>query len=367
MVSADPVVMCGVECMKMCRFVCIVANQLKLESVAPYGKCFAAYYLRNGKVELRGRVVDVMYQCATCGLCKEWCLPGVDVPEIVKEERARIFERGAAPGTILELSRKVESERNPYGEPHAKRFEVLSGKMRGKGKVAYFVGCTAAYRQPEIAKATAKILERVEGGFKLIGDEWCCGAPLLSAGHRKLAMEHAEHNRREVEKSGCEIVVTSCAGCYMALSREYPKLGFPLGVEVLHLSQYLWRAISEGKIELRDLGRSVSVTYHDPCHLGRRMSVYEEPRSVLSSIPGVRLLEMEWSRKNAKCCGRGGVLYMNFPELSRKIGAERVMEAAATGAEVLVTACPFCKSQLESLSESRITVCDVSEFVARCL
>ncbi len=371
--TLDPVVMCGVECMKMCRFVCIVANQLKLETVAPYGKCLIAYYLRNEAIKGGKRTAEVIYQCATCGLCTEWCLPRVDVPEIVKDVRAKLLEKDVAPEATVELGERARSERNPYGEPHNKRLAALrKGKKNGKkkeGGVAYFVGCTSAYKQPSIAKATAEILEQAGDGFTLIDEEWCCGAPLLSTGHRELAAEHAKHNKEVIERSGCDIVVTSCAGCYMTLSRDYPKMGFPLKTRVLHLSQYLWKVIEEGKLEIRKTSREkdLKVTYHDPCHLGRHMGVYEEPRSVLNSFARVQLIEMEWSKRNSKCCGSGGGLQLNFPELSRKIGMERIREATATGAEILVTACPFCKNQLEGVSEGKIKVYDLSEFVAKHL
>ncbi|MBS7287580.1 MAG: (Fe-S)-binding protein [Candidatus Freyarchaeota archaeon] len=304
-------------------------------------------------------------------MCKEWCLPQVDVPEIVKEVRAKLLKKGAAPGATLEVGKKVMDERNPYGEPHNKRLAALRGeRKRGKkGGVAYFVGCTSAYRQPSIAKSTVKILEQIEGEISLIEDEWCCGAPLLSTGHRELAAEHARHNKEAIEKLGCDFVVTSCAGCYMTLSRDYPKIGLPLKTEILHLSQYLWKIIDEGRLEgkISGEGRGVKVTYHDPCHLGRHMGVYDEPRKILSSISGVQLIEMEWSKKNSKCCGSGGGLQLNFPELSRRISVERIREAVATGAEVLVTSCPFCKNQLEGVSEGKIKVYDLAEFVAERL
>ncbi|MEM3147310.1 MAG: (Fe-S)-binding protein [Candidatus Jordarchaeales archaeon] len=367
--SADPIVLCGIECMKMCRFVCVAANQLKLETVTPYGKCFLAYYLRKEAITGRGRVAEAMYQCATCGLCKEWCLPKVDIPEIVKEVRAKLVKDGNAPEPTLEIGKKTKSEKNPYGEPHEKRFAALNKKGKSKmGSVAYFVGCTSAYRQLNIVNAMAKILEHTEGEFTLIDDEWCGGAPLLSTGHIELASEHAEHNKKAIEDSGCSVVVTSCAGCYMALSRYYPKMGFPLKVEVVHLSQYLWSAISEGKLKLKKSRKGgVKVTYHDPCHLGRHMGVYDEPRSVLSSIPGVQLVEMDWNRRNSKCCGSGGGLQLNFQELARRIGIERISEAVATGAEFLVTACPFCKNQLESVAEGKIRVYDLAEIVVEHL
>ncbi len=366
--EADPIIMCGIECMKMCRFVCIVANQLKLETVAPYGKCFIAYYLREGRIRESIRVAEAVYQCATCGLCVEWCLPRIDIPEIVKKVRAELLLKGVAPEATLEVGRKARSERNPYGEPYRKRLASFKGK-RNVGSVALFVGCTSAYRQQGIANATIRILEHLNEDFTLLDDEWCCGLPLLSMGHRSLAEEHAKHNKEIIEKTGCNLVITPCAGCYMALSREYPKLGFPLKTaEVLHVSQYLWRAISEGKVKLKDDWEGkVKVTYHDPCHLGRHMGVYDEPRHVLKSIHNVQLVEMEWSKSNSKCCGSGGGLQLNFPVLSRKIGAERIGEALSTGAEILVTACPFCKGQLESVAGESLTVYDLTELVAEKL
>ncbi|MHA1606693.1 MAG: (Fe-S)-binding protein [Candidatus Freyarchaeota archaeon] len=365
-VKADPIVLCGIDCMKMCRFVCVVANQLKLETVTPYGKCLLAYYMREGCIEEGERIGDVMYQCATCGLCKEWCLPRVDVPEIMKEVRATLVEQGLAPKSTVEMAEKTVKERNPYGEPHRNRFSSIKERRAGKGEVAYFVGCTTAYRQPSIAESTVKILKTAGDGYTLVGDEWCCGAPLAAVGYKKLAEEHAKHNKEAIEALDCSVLVTSCAGCYMALSKEYPNLNASLNVEVLHVTQYVRRRIDEGKIKLGNPfgGKDVKVTYHDPCHLGRHCGVYDEPREILRSIPGVQLVEMEWSRANSKCCGSGGGLQVNFPELSERIGRDRVNEAIATGASILVTACPFCKVQFEKVAEGEIEVYDLIELVA---
>jgi len=200
-------------------------------------------------------------------------------------------------------------------------------------------------------------------------DEWCCGSVLLRTGDRKGAVQLAQHNVEALRAQGARVVVTGCPGCYRTLKFDYPKLLGSTGLEVLHSSQLFSHLISGNKIELKSdvVG---SLTYHDPCHLGRHCGEYEAPRRVLKSIPGAEIVEMQRTRENSWCCGAGGGLRSAFPDLSLRIAEKRVLEAAGTGAECLVSACPFCRSNLKGAVDSlemaeSLMVLDLSELLAK--
>ena len=152
--------------------------------------------------------------------------------------------------------------------------------------------------------------------------------------------------------------MVTCPGCYRTLSEDYPKHGLTLNKRVIHLTQFL-------DFQLKDLPSGVNgrVTYHDPCHLGRHSGIYDEPRRIIEQVSEDGLVEMERTRENAMCCGNGAGLRTLFPEESRKIGRERVDQSLRTGAEYLVTACPFCKNMLKSQADDRITVLDLPEYI----
>lgn len=231
----------------------------------------------------------------------------------------------------------------------------------------YFAGCMATYRMPSIANSTIALLKKAKVQFKHLGeDEWCCGSVLFRTGYRREMKGLLEHNAGVLKKGGVEGIITSCAGCYRALKKDYgPCLG---GVWIYHTTEFLENLVKEGR--LRFPQTKVKVTYHDPCHLGRHLSVYDAPRNLLKSVPGLALVEMERNRENARCCGSGGGLRSAFKELADSLALERLKEAESTGAGYLLTACPFCVYALKEAakaSNSRLNVMDVSEFLAQIL
>ncbi|MHA1771557.1 MAG: (Fe-S)-binding protein [Candidatus Thorarchaeota archaeon] len=237
--------------------------------------------------------------------------------------------------------------------------------------ILYFVGCMATYRLPNIAEATIKILKHADVDFTVLGeDEWCCGSVALRTGHVEEARRLAAHNVEAISATGAERVVTACAGCYRTLSVDYPKiLSREIPFEVVHFPVLLKELIEQGRIKFPD-EQPICVTYHDPCHIGRHMGIYEEPREALQYIPGVELREMFTNRENATCCGAGGGVRSTHRDLARGAADARISEAKETGASVLTTACPFCTFNLrESVerTESEIEMLDFPEFVAKRL
>ncbi|UCH03749.1 MAG: hypothetical protein JSW05_09140 [Candidatus Thorarchaeota archaeon] len=237
--------------------------------------------------------------------------------------------------------------------------------------LVYFAGCMATYRLPTIGEATIKVLKHSGIEFKMLGEEeWCCGSVTLRTGYVEEANEMAGHNVDALKAVGGTRVVTACAGCFRTLSTDYPKiLGEELPFEVVHFPTLLKEMIENGKLEF-PAGEKVAVTYHDPCHIGRHMGIYEDPREVLDALPNTELVEMYKSEDTASCCGAGGGVRSTNRELARGAADTRIREAEETGASILTTACPFCTFNLREGVErntSEIEMLDFPEFVAKVL
>jgi Fe-S oxidoreductase len=357
-------------CFKMCRFVCPTGIATKNESITPYGRSSAIHLESIGKLEYSPKAVEAMYQCATCGLCKSWCKPEVDLASMVEKARKGIVQKGLAPHTVINLNELTQRDFNPYGEPSNKRFSSLrleSIAKKGKPEILYFVGCTTAYRHPEIANSIISILKTMDREFTVMGNsEQCCGSPLIRLGFEDEAKKLIAHNAEAINDLDCKIVLTGCPGCNRTLKEDYPRLGFKLDAEVMHLSEY----IDSTAMDISGNELSKKVTYHDPCHLGRHSNIYDQPRNILQRVKGLRLVEMDWNKKNSNCCGNGGGLKVAYPDIAEAIGLKRLNEAYATGAELIATACPFCKDQMIEVQNARIQenrrlpVRDLSELIA---
>lgn len=219
----------------------------------------------------------------------------------------------------------------------------------------YFRGCTAREKLNSISKATERILKIAKVNYETLEDEKCCGSVLLRTGFLEDAIEQMNANLEDLEG---KVILTSCAGCYKTLKEDYKKY---LGVDlnVIHISQLLVQLIKENKINLKGKD-NLKVTYHDSCHLGRHAGEYDAPRNVIKSISD--LVEMKNIKEKARCCGSGGGVKSAYGDLSNSIGELRIKEAKETGADLLVSACPFCKLNLSENSDD-IDVLDLSEFV----
>jgi heterodisulfide reductase subunit D len=201
--------------------------------------------------------------------------------------------------------------------------------------------------------------------FAVSSDEWCCGSIALRTGDLALANELAQHNAQLFKQMSARTLVTNCAGCYRTLKLEYPSLVEGYDLEVLHATEWLNTLVQKGRLSFKAL--KGTATYHDPCHLGRHSRVYDAPRALLHAIPRLNLVEMKRNRDHAWCCGAGGGVKSAFPDLALKIGNDRIREALDTGAQYLVSACPFCKTNLQdaaSASGAQLQVVDILELLA---
>jgi heterodisulfide reductase subunit D len=367
--------------------VCPMREKFGFDSFTAKGRIEMARALLDGRLKYTQPVIDTLYKDLLCGNCKDVCqmyhpLMGhmVDTIEIFKEMRAEIFESGLpVPDGISKLGSAIEREGNIFEMQKEDRKSWITPeiKLSEKADLVYFPGCVAMYRYPSIPQATAKILNKAGVDFAVLGDnDQCCGNPLLLTGQRALAKRVIRQNVENLEAMGAKKVVATCSGCFRSLSQEYPKIiGRDLRFQVVHISQLLEDLIKEGKIKLNPT--KLKVTYHDPCELGRLSNVYEAPRNVIKSIPGVELVEMQRNRSCAWCCGAGGGVKAAFPNLAVELAQDRVAEAKETGAKKIVSCCPTCKWNLEDAISMQARVqaswvkplgmVDLTELVAQSL
>ncbi len=343
---------------------CPSGAYFRFESYYASGRIAIARGLLTGALEWDDSLVDPVFACTTCGSCEVQCLaPHSDsIVEIIEALRAMVVSAHGAPPVQARLLENTLAHNNPYGEQHVAGTLAREYRLPRHAEVVYFVGCTATYRERAIRDATVSVLQRAGVDLTIV-DEHCCGSPLLRTGQRDAVNALAEHNLREFDTVGASLVVTSCAGCYRALTVDYPRMGLHPDIPVLHSSQFVLQLIGDGRLTLAGPWDRGAVTYHDPCHLGRACGVYDPPRQVLAAL-SVPVTEMRLNRENSWCCGAGGGAKAAYPEWSLQTAAERIRQAAATGAPTIVTACPFCVRALrDATPESGPGVMDLVQVV----
>ena len=289
-----------------------------------------------------------IWTCATCRACVARCPRGVAIIDIMKALRSIIVEYGAGycPESLRVTMKNIAGVGNPQGEPPERRAdwaENLEVKTFTKGTdILYFSCCVPAYdpNVKMVAQATASLLKKAGVDFGILGArESCCGESVRKAGNESLFQTLAQSNIAAFVEHGVNKIVVTSPHCYHTFKNEYPDLGAKF--EVVHYTQYLAELISEGRLKLvKPL--DLKVTYHDPCYLGRHNNVYDEPREVLRSIPGVELVEMADYGESSICCGGGGGRIWQESVKGERLSDLRVEQAADTGASILAAACPYC-------------------------
>ncbi|MBY9004527.1 MAG: hypothetical protein KGD73_11180 [Candidatus Lokiarchaeota archaeon] len=354
-----------------------------------------------GRIKPSEELRDLVYKCTECGNCAIACkfLGNLEPLEIIMRLREKLVKAGFGPMPKQEeYIQSVKDFNNPYKEPHENRTDWLPKdiKIDSNAKVLYYIGCTSSYRRKEMAIAAARIMNEARIPFNILYDEeFCCGSPILRTGELDTFKQVLNRNLDVIESKEIETIVFSCAGCYDTFKVDYP-LYRNYNFEVLHTVEFFDKLLENGKIKLTEK-IPIKVTYHDPCHLGRNAERYEEwdgeevhimplitmnippkpkrtgkrgiydpPRNILKKIPGLKLVEMERIREYAYCCGAGGGVKSAFPEMALDTAKLRIEEAEDTGAEVIVSACPFCSTNLQDGINSRgsnLKYYDISELL----
>ncbi|RLB40957.1 MAG: Fe-S oxidoreductase [Deltaproteobacteria bacterium] len=306
-----------------------------------------------------------IWRCTTCGRCPQQCPRDVRQIDSGIALRRIATEYGVFPEPvkpIKTISASLVAEGNPLSEERKKRADWASDlkvKSFEEGmELLYFPGCYLCYdpRMKKVAKATVSILNKAGVEFGILGEkENCCGESIRKAGDEELFRRLAKENIKTFIDNGVKRILVSSPHCLHTFKNEYPE--FMVNFEVIHITEFLLELIKEGRLQLSN-GYEKTVTYHDPCYLGRHNGIFDEPREVLEKLSGLKLVEMPDAFKDSLCCGGGGGrIWMETPK-GERFSDLRLEQAIDVGAEVLVTACPYCITNFE---DSRITLEDQDE------
>ena len=318
-----------------------------------------------------------LWQCTTCMTCTQRCPKGIKPLDVIIAVRGQLIESGRIQPGLRDALESTFLHGNPWGKPREKRSDWAEGlqvEEAAPGKdldLIYYVGCTIAYdpRLQKLARDMAAVLDAAGVVYGILGnEESCCGNEVRRIGELGLFEELIENNVRLFRERGVERLMTTSPHCYNVFRNEYPDFAG----EAMHYSQVLRDLLASEKLKLsREPGWKV--TYHDPCFLGKQNGIFDEPRQVLNGIPGVELVEFDRNRERSLCCeGGGGRMWTEDVAGQERLAETRVRDAIALGAEVLVTACPFCLLTLEDAvkttgDEDKIKVMDLIEVVAAAL
>ncbi|HLY16399.1 MAG TPA: (Fe-S)-binding protein [Bryobacteraceae bacterium] len=322
---------------------------------------------------------DEIWSCTTCGACEAECPLLVEYIDKIVDLRRGLVDDGKVPQSLQKPLKALETRGNPFGKMEKKRADwvkaipqqacsaqTLNGDHRAE--TLYFVDSITAYddRMQAIGRATARILHAADENFGILGAvEKDSGHDVRRFGEETLFMALRDHNTEAIKESGVKRIVTSDPHAFNALKHDYRDVP-----PVEHISQFMARAMADGKIRLNPVESGQVYTYHDPCYLGRHNGVYDAPRAVLDAVPGLQRVEMRRSRDRSFCCGGGGLALFYEPTENERMGVKRVQMAAEAGANVIVTACPFCMVNMEDAikvagMEGKMTAIDLAELVER--
>jgi Fe-S oxidoreductase len=390
--------------------VCPSIDRYNFHGWSAGGRQIAALSLLKGRTNVGEKFLDMIYQCQMCGGCDVSCKIERDLEpyEVMQQLRIMCIERGDIIPEHLLFIDGLKKEDNMMMESKEKRgdwAEGLNVKVLTKehADVLFHAGCRYSFDHElwSTCRSALTILLNAGVDIGILGkEETCCGGRSYEMGYASELMKYAEHNTDTWKAAGVKTVVTPCADCYQAFKVLYSKTGQKHAVEVLHITEFIDRLMKEGKIRLTKRV-PLTVTYHDPCHLGRLAEpwvhwegkkvkvngqmvvhdppkkkrcgangVYEAPRDILRKIPGLNFVEMHRIREYAWCCGAGGGVKEAYPDFAEWTAARRLEEAAVVGAKALVSACPWCKRNFIDATpntDARVEVYDIIELVEQAI
>jgi Fe-S oxidoreductase len=400
------------QLMKSSRFsyLCPSITLRNFHSYSAGGRSALGLALIEGRLqEYTETMKQIVFECSMCGACQVQCRTynfNLNPIEVMQALRIHFVEQGELIPEHMYLIEGLKREDNVFGEPKKDRdkwAEGLNLKDLNKEKVDVMIhaGCRASYDDEfwPIARKAVNLILEADTSTKVgiaFNEESCCGGRAYEIGYEGVFKNYSEDFASRVKASGAKRLITFCADCYGSIKEYYPTVGEKLDIEIFHISEYIDMLIKNGNIKIPKK-IPLKVTYHDPCHLGRRgepgipwdgeykrlkphifcpvpekpiklglKGCYDSPRDILKSIDGIELIEMERIREYSWCCGAGGGALEAFDDFAFETAKERILEAKSTGAEALVTACPWCernfKDTIEAMDDS-LKVYDIVELV----
>jgi Fe-S oxidoreductase len=367
-----------------CLAYCPIYKQTLDESLSPRGKMCLLEAVSRSKIEYSEKLSEKLFTCTACNLCDGECPSGVKINEMLETAKSDLIDAQKYPEVLDILKDRIKKAYNVTFDSNIGRLDWVKQLPGGepekylkeKAEVVYFVGCVSSFspRSFGIPRSVVQDFESAEVDFTLLGEEeWCCGFPLVNSGIKDVTGDLAKHNIEAVRSKKAKLLVLSCPSCFHTWTHVYPKYyDGKIDFEILHISQYLLRLIKEGKIKLNPL--SGKITYHDPCDLGRNSGVYEEPRDVIKSIPGIEFADLAANRKLTNCCGGGGNLESVNQALAAKIALAKADEIIETGSDIVVTSCQQCNRTIDTSlkkkkkeTNAKIKVIDLPELVLKSI
>lgn len=344
------------------------------ESAAPRGRNAITRMVIEGGLELSPEIEKSIFSCLGCGACTAACLPKVETKELIFRDRECFVGEGFYPKVADRLAKTLDQRHNISDDDNEERgeWQELIKNLpehafeKEHAEVIFFIGCVASFfpMVQKIPVNMALIMEQGGVDFTILGgEEWCCGFPLLGAGMPDKMKVLMAHNLEKVEQVGAKTIVFTCPSCYHTWKHFYKT-----DAKLYHATQLLDELIKGQQITPKPINRTV--TYHDPCDLGRNSGIFEEPRNVIKAIPDIKLVELPENRQLSVCCGGGGNLEMVNPELSGKVAQMKLDTIQATGADMVVTACQQCVRTMASRARRQkidLAVKDLTELVAESI
>ncbi len=388
-------------------YVCPSIARYNFHAYSGGGRLNIAAAMLKNQVQYTDRLRHIVYNCQMCGACGVSCNYAMDMEVLqpINEFRIKCVEDGQT-DPVLEKVVAGLRKTNSMVPVKGKRGDWaigldLKNATEEKVDVLYHVGCLTSYDREmwKLAKAAVKIMQKANVNFGIAGDaEICCGGRAYQMGYQEDFLSQAKKNMAMMKKAGIKTLVTGCADGYQAFKVLYDKFNLKGDLQVLHITEYIDKLIKEGKLKPAKKV-NLNVTYHDPCYLGRlgepwihwsgkkipgdrfifdppkeyrrgTKGVYEPPRDVLKSLPGIKLMEMTRIKEYAWCCGAGGGVNESNPEFARWTAVERINEAVASGAEAIVTACPWCEKTFNEAFRAGgggLKVYDILELVEKAI
>ena len=390
---------------------CPSAARYHWHAYASGGKFNMGLSLMRGKIDIDDTFLDVLYKCNMDGSCDISCKVSQDIEPLQHMQALRIkcVEEGQLLPAHMLVIEGLQKQDNMMMAEKAERGRWAEGLnvkdlSQEKGEVLFHAGCRYSFDEDlwPIARAGLSILQKAGVDVGIMGaDEACCAGRAYELGYVGELTKYCEHQLEVWRNSGIKTVVTPCSDCYATFKVLYDKIGHKPDVEILHITQYLDNLIQEGKLQLKN-SVPLKATYHDPCHLGRlaepwihwsgkewkpktmpivlhdppkkyrrgTFGVYDTPRNIIKSIPGIDFVEMYRIREYGWCCGAGGGVIDAYPDFAEWTGAQRLKEAHAVGAEAIVSACPWCKRVFLDAAEATgddIKILDILELVEQSI
>ncbi|MBW1888591.1 MAG: (Fe-S)-binding protein [Deltaproteobacteria bacterium] len=361
----DEVVRCN-RC-GFCLPSCPIYRVQRVESASPRGRNAITRAVIEERLPWSPEIEKAIFSCLGCGACTVACFPSLKTKDVVFQYRECLVNEGLYPRIAEKLAGGIKENHNISDEDNEERGDLPDDAFEKEhADLIYFVGCVSSFfpMAQKIPLNMAKIMEKGKVDFTILGgEEWCCGFPLIGAGMSERIEDLMEHNMKKVTDVGAKKIVFSCPSCYHTWKNLYKPQ-----VEILSSSELLEQMILEKRISLKEI--NATVTYHDPCDLGRNSGIFDPPREVLKAIPGIRLIELPNNRQMSICCGGGGNLEMVDPDLSGEVAQMKIEEIKNTGADLVVSSCQQCLRTIATRARRQkidLVVKDITDLVAEAM